>query len=136
MVVSALVKAIPGIWNVFLLLCLFWLIFSIMGVSLFKGKNQSCDVDPTLDKDVCLAAGGTWQRDPNFNFDSTCVPQSLHVSMAVLYSRVITWKCCHSSCCTRRVRSVFGAVQAGHVVCGWRHHPHVHGCSKRHAGSW
>ena len=70
-VVSALVKAIPGIWNVFLLLCIFWLIFSILGVSLFKGKNQSCDIDPTLDKDVCLASGGPWQRDPNFNFDST-----------------------------------------------------------------
>ena len=68
---SALVKAIPGIWNVFLLLCIFWLIFSILGVSLFKGKNQSCDIDPTLDKDVCLANGGHWQRDPNFNFDST-----------------------------------------------------------------
>ena len=70
-VVTALMRAIPGIWNVFLLLCLFWLIFSILGVSLFKGKNQWCDMDPTLDKDVCLASGGNWVRDINFNFDST-----------------------------------------------------------------
>ena len=70
-VVSALVKAIPGIWSVFLLMCIFWLIFSILGVSMFKGKNQWCDLDATLDKDACLANGGNWLRDPNFNFDST-----------------------------------------------------------------
>ena len=69
-VVSALVKAIPGIWNVFMLLSILWLIFSILGVSIFKGKNQSCDLDPTMDRDACLASGGNWLRDPNYNFDS------------------------------------------------------------------
>ena len=86
---SALVKAIPGIWNVFLLLCIFWLIFSILGVSLFKGKNQWCDFDPTLDKDDCLAAGGMWQRDPNFNFDSTCRPSVV----VLVYCSVTRTRC-------------------------------------------
>ena len=73
---TSLVKALPGIWNVTMLVSIFWLIFSILGVSLFKGKLQTCDADPTLDKDACLASGGNWIPDPYISFDSTW--ESLH----------------------------------------------------------
>ena len=70
-VVSALVKAVPGLWSVLVLLSLFWLVFAILGVSLFKGGARSCDIDAALDQPQCEAAGGTWTRHPNFSFDST-----------------------------------------------------------------
>ncbi|XP_064599687.1 sodium channel protein type 4 subunit alpha B-like [Liolophura sinensis] len=41
-VVNALIKAIPSIFNVFLVCVVFWLIFGIMGVQLFGGKFWKC----------------------------------------------------------------------------------------------
>ena len=41
-VVNALVGAIPSIGNVLLVCLIFWLIFSIMGVTLFAGKFRKC----------------------------------------------------------------------------------------------
>ena len=70
-VVRSFVLALPGIWNVTMLVSIFWLIFSILGVSLFKGKLQKCDTDIALDKDECIAQGGNWVNDPNISFDST-----------------------------------------------------------------
>ena len=49
MVVNSLFKAIPIIANVIVLLAMFWLIFGILGVQLFKGKFYSC-----TDGDVSL----------------------------------------------------------------------------------
>ena len=115
-VVSALVKAIPGIWNVMLLMSLFWLIFSILGVSLFKGMMQTCEIDITLDKDACLTEGGNWanfNNGMNVSFDSTstrrdgatfvgpgCV-MSTSIAPGVLTSvDVLTWLC--DQMCTRR----------------------------------
>lgn len=47
MVVNSLFKAIPIIGNVIVLLAMFWLIFGILGVQLFKGQFYSCS-DPEL----------------------------------------------------------------------------------------
>ena len=47
--VNALVYAIPSIANVFLVCIVFWLLFSIAGVSLLKGKFYRC-VDENLEK--------------------------------------------------------------------------------------
>ncbi len=91
----SLVKALPGIWNVTVLVSIFWLIFSILGVSLFKGKLQSCqnpdpDANPdpafiVLDKDLCLEAGGLWLPDPNISFDSELQALSALCNSASLY---------------------------------------------------
>ena len=83
-VVLSLVKALPGIWNVTMLVSIFWLIFSILGVSLFKGKLQTCDTDDSLDKDACLAMGYNWVPDPFISFDSTfdlVVHDCVHVAV-------------------------------------------------------
>ena len=42
MVVNALVQAIPSIFNVLLVCLVFWLVFSIMGVTLFSGRFRNC----------------------------------------------------------------------------------------------
>jgi hypothetical protein len=48
-VVNALIQAIPAIFNVLLVCLVFWLIFSIMGVSLFAGRFSYCiDADGKL----------------------------------------------------------------------------------------
>ncbi|XP_052766775.1 sodium channel protein type 4 subunit alpha B-like isoform X5 [Mya arenaria] len=41
-VVNALIKAIPSIFNVLLVCLVFWLIFGIVGVQFFKGKFHKC----------------------------------------------------------------------------------------------
>ncbi|XP_052827737.1 sodium channel protein para isoform X6 [Octopus bimaculoides] len=41
-VVNALIKAVPSIFNVLLVCLVFWLIFSIMGVQLFNGRFHKC----------------------------------------------------------------------------------------------
>lgn len=41
-VVNALMYAIPSILNVFFVILVFWLIFSIAGVTLFMGKFYKC----------------------------------------------------------------------------------------------
>ena len=44
--VNALIQAIPSIFNVMLVCLMFWLIFAIIGVSIFGGKFVKC-VDET-----------------------------------------------------------------------------------------
>ena len=73
---TALVKALPGIGNVAMLVSIFWLIFSILGVSLFKGKLYQC-VCPSTDapcdtlyQGPCLDAGYTWEQTQLWSFDS------------------------------------------------------------------
>ncbi|XP_051927830.1 sodium channel protein type 4 subunit alpha A [Hippocampus zosterae] len=63
-VVNALVGAIPSIFNVLLVCLIFWLIFSIMGVTMFAGKFYRCvnttsqerfDVTEINNRSECLA---------------------------------------------------------------------------------
>nr|AUY61921.1 sodium channel Nav1-delta [Lethenteron camtschaticum] len=53
-VVNALIGAFPSIVNVLLVCLIFWLIFSIMGVDLFKGKFYKC-VNKT-DMKICSSS--------------------------------------------------------------------------------
>jgi len=79
-VVNALIQAIPAIFNVLLVCLVFWLIFSIMGVSLFGGRFSSCvdskaqlvDSSVVGNKSACLALqhlNYTWFT-PNVTFDN------------------------------------------------------------------
>ena len=53
MVVNSLFKAIPIITNVIVLLAMFWLIFGILGVQLFKGQFYSCSDPEVLLQHAC-----------------------------------------------------------------------------------
>ncbi len=76
MVLAALVKALPGIGNVASLVSIFWLIFSILGVALFKGKLHHCvcpDAEAPCDmlsRDACLAGNHSWENVELWSFDS------------------------------------------------------------------
>ena len=75
---NALFQAIPAIFNVLLVCLVFWLIFSIIGVTLFAGKFNFCtnDFGTTLlnssivaNKNQCETLNLTWHR-PKVNFDN------------------------------------------------------------------
>jgi len=60
-VVNALVGAIPSIGNVLLVCLIFWLIFSIMGVTLFAGKFRKCidiETGEKLEPEVTIVIDG------------------------------------------------------------------------------
>ena len=77
---NALIQAIPAIFNVLLVCLVFWLLFSIMGVSLFSGRFSSCvdsngqmiDTSVVANKSACLELlhlNYTWFT-PNVTFDN------------------------------------------------------------------
>ena len=77
---NALVQAIPSIFNVLLVCLVFWLVFGIMGVTLFSGRFYSCEdseqrlIDSALvpDKETCESLehlNYSW-NNPTVNFDS------------------------------------------------------------------
>ncbi|RUS74825.1 hypothetical protein EGW08_017415 [Elysia chlorotica] len=76
-VVNALFKAIPSICNVLLVCLVFWLIFGIVGVQLFKGKFYSCrdsndtrfDAEVVANRTVCMSMNYTWVN-AQINFDN------------------------------------------------------------------
>lgn len=96
-VVGAIFKAVPAMFDVLLVLALFLLIFSILGVQLLKNKMWMCSCqddcpekkfnpdgkfwnqsDAFLCQGTCpLSTGGlsecVWQRDPNWSFDNIFV---------------------------------------------------------------
>ena len=53
LVVNALMNSIPAVANVLLICFLFFLIFAILGVNLFKGKLYSCGGSGSYDDDDC-----------------------------------------------------------------------------------
>ena len=69
-VVNALVGALPSIFNVLLVCLIFWLIFAIIGVNIFRGYFQECidmttglrfNKDVVPNKTICLTIGdGIW----------------------------------------------------------------------------
>ena len=70
-VVISLMKAGPAIINVMVVMLLFWTIFGILGVQVFKGTFYQCSPSETLanlTEAECLAAGGGWLRySPGFD---------------------------------------------------------------------
>lgn len=76
-VVNALIKAIPSIFNVLLVCLVFWLIFGIMGVQLFAGRFHKCvDADGTRlavnvvdHRNQCESQNYTWTNS-KINFDN------------------------------------------------------------------
>ena len=69
-VISALIGALPGIFNVMAVCIIFWLIFAIIGVNFFMGQFQECidqetnerfSQDVVPNKTICLdLPGGVW----------------------------------------------------------------------------
>lgn len=67
-VVSALVESLLAIINVGILLSVIWLIFAILGVSLFADKFNACSDGRLHSRELCEAYGESWRsQEPNFN---------------------------------------------------------------------
>ena len=67
-VVIALLESVGAIVNTIIVILLVWLMFAILGVSLFSGKFYSCSVHGFDSKDACEDAGHTWENaDSNFD---------------------------------------------------------------------
>ncbi|XP_033734214.1 sodium channel protein type 4 subunit alpha A-like isoform X1 [Pecten maximus] len=77
-VVNALIKAIPSIFNVLLVCLVFWLIFGIVGVQFFSGKFHKCvnmegiKVEPTeiANRSMCNSTEGYKWINARVNFDN------------------------------------------------------------------
>jgi len=67
-VVKALLESIVALFNVAIVLLMIWLIFAILGVSLFGGKFYTCENPEVETKELCETLGYTWQNaDSNFD---------------------------------------------------------------------
>lgn len=67
-VVKALFESFAAIMNVVLVLAIVWLIFAIIGVSLFSGKFHSCEMPELDSKKTCEEYGYEWKAsDANFD---------------------------------------------------------------------
>ncbi|XP_075240737.1 sodium channel protein 1 brain-like isoform X3 [Convolutriloba macropyga] len=86
-VVNALASAIPSIFNVLLVCIVFWLIFSIMGVQLMKGRFYACyntteelerlgcknDEGQTITREWCENQNDTLWINQKVNFDNVAI---------------------------------------------------------------
>lgn len=76
-VVNALIKAIPSIFNVLVVCIVFWLIFCIVGVQFFSGKFFKCvdaegeriNASIIPNETECYAQNLTW-KNSKINFDN------------------------------------------------------------------
>jgi hypothetical protein len=73
-VVIALLESVGGILNVVIVVIIIWLMFAILGVSLFAGKFYHCEINSDgattdLGRDACNEANYDW-RNADSNFDS------------------------------------------------------------------
>lgn len=84
-VVNTLFASVPAMTNVFMVMILLLIIFSIMGVNFFKGEFYQCTFDDSytasqvkailervIHKDDCIAEGGSWVNSDQ-NFDNVFV---------------------------------------------------------------
>ncbi len=69
--------SIPAIFDVLVVCCVFWLIFCIIGVTLFKGRFFNCvdaktgvAVDTVSNKTECLSLNNTMWYNKKVNFDN------------------------------------------------------------------
>lgn len=68
-IVTALLESIFALSNVMIVILMTWLVFAILGVSLFSGKLYSCSSDLIESKELCEASGFEW-KNSDFNFDN------------------------------------------------------------------
>ena len=68
-IINTIWNALPALLPLLVLIAATFLIFSIMGMSLFMGKLWRCDVDISLQQSDCQAANGTW-INRNYNYDN------------------------------------------------------------------
>ncbi len=71
-IVICLLESVGHIFNVVIVVCIVWLMFAILGVSLFGGKFFYCSVDIyQMQTEIeCEKNRGTWQAY-DYNFDNT-----------------------------------------------------------------
>ena len=74
-IVDLFIKTLPSVMNVVLVVCLFLLVFGILGVQLFAGKFASCSsqdasIAAIATTDACVAAGGEWENPGTGSFDN------------------------------------------------------------------
>lgn len=72
LVVEAFYGSLPSLFNVFLFCAIFWISFSILGVSLFSGKLYNCDHDNFTNKKDCENHEHNWLQHPQ-NFDDILI---------------------------------------------------------------
>jgi hypothetical protein len=68
-VVTALLDSLAAIFNVLLVIIIFWLVFAIIGVDLFSGKLYCCNVEGYNNREECESSGFEWVNS-RFNFDN------------------------------------------------------------------
>lgn len=67
-VVTALLESLIAIFNVAIVLLIVWLMFAILGFSLFSGKLYNCSNSSILTQDECMSSGFEWQNEfPNYD---------------------------------------------------------------------
>jgi hypothetical protein len=67
-VVTALLESLIAIFNVAIVLLIVWLMFAILGFSLFAGKLYTCSNPKILNQDDCMSSGFTWENEfPNYD---------------------------------------------------------------------
>jgi hypothetical protein len=70
LIVGALIESTGSIVNVLMVVVVVFMIFAIVGVSLFGGGFYYCSIEKYIfhDKKTCLMAGGAWENQDH-NFD-------------------------------------------------------------------
>ena len=67
-IVKALLESIVAIVNVVVVCMIVWLMFAILGVSLFGGKLYNCSLAELTTMDECIKSGFTWKEIyPNYD---------------------------------------------------------------------
>jgi hypothetical protein len=68
-IVSALLESMSALAHVTVVMLLVWLIFAILGVSLFSGQLYECSIAELDTRSACEYYGGTWLNSP-YHFDN------------------------------------------------------------------
>ena len=100
LVVNALMNSVPAVANVLLICFLFFLIFAILGVNLFKGQLYACGGDASYNDDACPLSDGLCELVLNpvawntmnislFDSDSACYAEIQSGSTVVPSSKAI-----------------------------------------------
>lgn len=80
-IVSALISSLIAILNILGIIFLIWLVFAILGVSLFGGKYYSCTNSFYFSQSDCVFAGFSWENN-FYNFDNVLEAMSTLFSIS------------------------------------------------------